>query len=108
MRRHSTVAVLVLALALTACPASQQLTAYKTLGALVTAVYTGMEVYGAEVRAGHISQADQDKVRKAYVTYQQAIGPVIQTKGLTGPVPDSVAGAAGALLGLLNGLGVLK
>lgn len=90
-----------------ACASTPQATAYKTLGALVTGVDTGMKVYGDQVRSGHVAQADQDKVKAAYLTYQATIGPVIQAKGLTGPVPDSVAAAAQSLLNLLHGLGVL-
>jgi hypothetical protein len=104
MKTKSVIAILLF---VTAC-ASQQANAYKTLGALVTAVDSGMKVYGNEVQLGHVAAADQNKVKAAYETYQRTIGPVIAAKGLTGPVPDSVAAAASSLLGLLQGLGVIK
>lgn len=96
---------LILALAI-GCASSQQATAYKTLGAAVTAVDTAMKVYGSECRAGSISVADQARVQKAYETYQGVIGPVIRAHGLTAGVPQDVAASVSSLLALLQGLGV--
>jgi hypothetical protein len=108
MRKPARGWLVIVAMALiVACPASQQLTAYKTLGAVVNVVYTGMQVYGSEVQAGHISADNQAKVKKAYELYQLAIGPAIKTRGLTAPVSDDVAVAANALLSILKEIGVM-
>jgi hypothetical protein len=66
-----------------------------------------MQVYGSEVQAGHISVADQAKVKKAYEVYQSVIGPAIKTRGLTADVTTDVSEAAGALLSVLRQLGIL-
>jgi hypothetical protein len=89
-----------------ACATTAQTTAYKTIGAVVTAVDAAMTVYGAGCRAGTISVADQAKVQTAYAAYQAVVIPAIQSKGLTAGTPADVTAASSALLNLLTVLGI--
>jgi hypothetical protein len=85
-----------------ACASTPQGKAYQTLGAVVESVYTGMTIYGDQVKAGKVSAADQAKVKNAYEIYQAVIGPAIKSRGLTGSVTDDVKAAADALQKLAN------
>lgn len=89
-----------------ACATSAQTTAYKTIGTVVTAVDAAMTVYGAGVRAGTISVADQARVKTAYAVYQAVVLPAIQSQGLTAGTPADVTAASTALLNILTALGV--
>lgn len=58
--------------ALTGCKTSQIGTVTKAEGVLITAVNTGMAVWGDYVRAGHATQAQVDTVKTAYNAYYNA------------------------------------
>ena len=106
-KKVSSLAAVLLILSV-ACATTQEATAYKTIGSVVTAVDAAMTVYGAGCRAGTISVADQAKVKQGYAAYQAVILPAIQSHGLTAGTPADVTAAATALLGLLTALGVVK
>jgi hypothetical protein len=91
-----------------ACASTKQGKAYQTLGTVVESVYTGMTIYGDQVKAGKVSDADQAKVKKAYEIYQAVIGPAVKSRGLTGSVSVDVAAAADALFALLSKFGVIR
>jgi len=105
--------IVVLALSL-AC-ASANLTAYKTVGALVDAVDLAMKGWGAYVVQQRATPgadlaalaAKEDQVKKVYAGYQAAMVAVqaVQPGFSSGaPVPDQIGTAATALFNLLKTL----
>jgi hypothetical protein len=91
------------------CSQNQQAVAYKTVGTLIVAVDTAMQAYAQRVGAGKVSAADQEKVKRAYGGYYDAIQvartAIVASSGQA-PPPEALATAAAALLDLLRGLGV--
>jgi hypothetical protein len=71
--RFALAPALVLALVV-ACASSPPKTAFDVLGVTVTTVDASMKIYADLVVAGKVPQATQDKVRKAFETYQIAMG----------------------------------
>jgi hypothetical protein len=89
-----------------ACASTQPATAYKTIGAVVTAVDAAMTAYGNQVRSGGIAVPDQLKVQKAYETYQALILPEIASKGLSGTVTQNVTEIVTTLLAAIQASGI--
>lgn len=108
---NTLVAVAALAFIVSGCGGLNRI-AYRTTGTAAISADHAMNAWGAYVRAGRATEADEAKVRSAYDTYQEAALVVTDAALAYHAVPNDqtqlalnrALAASGAALGHLVGL----